>query len=99
MQPMLNTLYEHFWDGRGDGLKAALDSMKADGADSDNDGVGDVAELEQGRDPNLAGEGDLCGPAMGCGAHVEPSQDVDGWAGLLAGLMAVVLLWRARRGS
>ncbi|MCA9597723.1 MAG: hypothetical protein KC776_30630 [Myxococcales bacterium] len=99
VQPFVNTLYDNLWDGSADGLKPAIDNMRASGADSDNDGVSDTDELEQGLDPNMAGASDLCGPAMGCGAHVEPRGNVDGWAGLAAALVGAVLLWRGRRSS
>ncbi len=80
-------------------LKSALMALETAGTDSDGDGLGDVAELRVGRDPNLAdgtdggsgGGGGTTGPGAlryGCGAESVP--------GLLAGLALVVLLTRRR---
>lgn len=74
-----------------------LDQLEAAGTDSDGDGVGDVAELRAGEDPN--GEGALCGSELkyGCfnrvaGAPPRGDAPVAG-----AGVMLVALALVARR--
>jgi hypothetical protein len=69
--------------------------------DSDADGMGDVAELRAGRDPNVSGEGNLCGgPTYGCGARVARGGSDFDWAALLiAGAAAAALIAGARRSS
>jgi hypothetical protein len=67
----------------------ALDAIEASAADSDGDGIGDVAELRDERDPNIAGAGVVCGPSYGCGAHVAPRSTMDPIA--LAAALAVAL--------
>lgn len=71
-------------------LQPALDKLKADGTDSDSDGMPDIAELEQGRDPDVSGAGALCGPSYGCGARVAPRRASDG-----SGAAAVLAVWAA----
>jgi hypothetical protein len=39
------------------GLRSAIMQAEANNDDVDGDGVGDIAELRQGTDPNVAGEG------------------------------------------
>ncbi|MBL8911351.1 MAG: hypothetical protein JNM17_11720 [Archangium sp.] len=73
--------------GNAASLRAALDAMETAGTDSDGDGVGDVAELRAGTNPNVAdqmtGTGGGAGggggstvvlPPLtyGCGADVSP---------------------------
>jgi uncharacterized protein (TIGR03382 family) len=68
--------------------------------DTDCDGIGDVAELRQGRDPNTKGEGNLCA-LYGCGARIDPHPKLDP-TGFLAGVGVAGLLgaiWRRRRKS
>lgn len=67
--------------------------------DSDGDGVGDVAELRQERDPNVPGAGVVCGPTYGCFARVEPRGRIDGVAlsAALAVAGALILFGRRRR--
>ncbi|MBK7582947.1 MAG: hypothetical protein IPI67_22475 [Myxococcales bacterium] len=50
-------------------LPKALARLEAESADSDGDGVTDVDELREGRNPNTPGEGLLCA-TYGCGARV-----------------------------
>jgi MYXO-CTERM domain-containing protein len=93
-------------------LQAALSSLESDGTDSDRDGVGDVAELKAGSDPNVAtvmggGEG---GEGMGCvllPPEIPLPETGCSWAGgaapasgwlTLAGLVALALR-RRRSGS
>ncbi|HMR06940.1 MAG TPA: hypothetical protein PKA88_14245 [Polyangiaceae bacterium] len=79
-------------------VKTALDALDAAGTDSDGDGVGDVEELRQGRDPNLAGDAAICGPQYGCGARIaNPNARLDPDATLLALCVASVLLLGSRR--
>ena len=46
-------------------LPGLLDDMETDDVDSDGDGVGDIAELKDGTDPNVAGS-TLSPPKYGC---------------------------------
>jgi hypothetical protein len=61
------------------------------GVDSDDDGMNDIAELAAGRDPNVTGAGELCGPTYGCGARIEPSGRLD-WPALALALGVIALL-------
>lgn len=67
--------------------------------DSDEDGMGDVEELRNGRDPNVAGAKDICGPTYGCGARIEPRGRIDGLAlgAALAVAGALLISMRRRR--
>jgi hypothetical protein len=85
-------------------IRPALDALEAAGAspdagpggvDSDGDGVGDVEELRQDRDPN--GPGLVCGPRYGCGARVEPRGHTDATALAAASAIAAALLVLGRR--
>ncbi len=75
-------------------LRTALAAMAADGVDSDGDGVGDIAELLRGTDPNVAGPVPIDGridPAYGCSSAPAGAEG----ALLLAALFAP--FWRRRR--
>jgi MYXO-CTERM domain-containing protein len=87
--------------GGGDvaALTAALDALEAAGTDSDTGGVGDVAELRAGTNPNDGaddgntgggGGGDQLQYGFGCGATTTP-----GGAGAALGLLLLGL--RRRR--
>jgi hypothetical protein len=67
--------------------------------DADGDGVSDVDELRQKRDPNVLGPNDelRCGPDFGCGARVEPRSQPDYVAILAAALTVLGLAIGARR--
>jgi hypothetical protein len=66
--------------------------------DNDCDGVKDIAELREGRDPNTPGKGNLCA-FYGCGAsRVEPRGTLDPTAFLAAlGLAGMLGALRRRR--
>jgi len=73
----------------------ALTKLEADGTDSDGDGIGDIAELRQGQDPN--GSVDLCSQAAlaaryGCGAHIAPSPAHGRDSGALLGALLTSLV-------
>lgn len=55
-------------------VAGAIAAVERAGVDSDGDGVSDVAELRANRDPTVPGEGVLCGPRYGCGAHIAPER-------------------------
>ena len=74
-------------------LKAALASLKADGIDSDRDGVGDVAELVAATSPNGVGRLDaprFLDPEYGCGADATGAVTGVAW-------LALLLLGRRKR--
>ena len=79
----------------------AIEALRANQIDSDDDGVGDIAELASGRDPNLSGGGDLCGPQYGCGAQVAsaPAVGVHALALALAGAALLGARLRRRRSA
>jgi hypothetical protein len=82
------------------GLRATLRVLALSNPDSDGDGVSDLDELRQCRNPS-GGEFDS-GPDYGCdGAHVAPAPALDGWglgAAALVGLgLGARLLGSVRR--
>jgi MYXO-CTERM domain-containing protein len=77
-------------------LDTALDALAAEGTDSDGDGVGDIAELTAGTDPNIAGGANLT-PVYGCGARIAPVAAAGPWALLLALPALGMLALRRRR--
>jgi hypothetical protein len=83
--------------GGGTGqVKAAVKRLQEAGTDSDGDGVSDTDELAQGDDPNYAGDGDLCGPQVGCSASRRTVLGSEAWAGLL-GLLTTLTVARFQR--
>lgn len=98
VKPFADAMIEEGLDGEDESLvKSAAAKLKAAPEDSDGDGMDDIAELAAGRDPNVAGAGDLCGPEYGCGARVEPSGALDGHALVVALGVALALGARIRR--
>ena len=80
----------------------ALDTVEAMAIDTDMDGTGDVKELEDGRNPNVAltsqqSDELICPPEYGCGARVSPRPPVDGSALAFALGVAGYLGLRLRR--
>ncbi|MEY4514669.1 MAG: hypothetical protein RLZZ450_6791 [Pseudomonadota bacterium] len=80
--------------GGSSDVARALDVLRAQKTDSDGDGVADNDELSRGEDPNFAGDGDLCGPQVGCSTSA-PFGPWSGAPALLA-LLAIPLLRRFR---
>lgn len=85
-------------------LATAVAALKAEGIDSDGDGVADIGELEAGQDPNLGvGAEPPLVPAYGCGARVAPPGAPAGSTSIprsatLHGIGVVALgIWAARR--
>ena len=91
------------WSMRGAGIDVedattvgkALDALKATNADSDGDGVTDIAELTAGTDPNTAGKVPIPNgeePGYGCGGKApDPNQREEG------SLAPIALVWLFRR--
>jgi hypothetical protein len=82
-----------------DAIKYAVDQLEQQNVDSDGDGVGDIAEIRAGKDPNYARDALICLPDVGCGAHVSREAPSDGLSVVLAlGVaLALVLTRRSRR--
>lgn len=98
MQPFGRAMMLRGLRGGDDSLVGpAVAALEKDGVDSDGDGVGDVAELSDGRSPNVEGDDSVCGPTYGC-FRVEPhgSLEHDPF-GLLAALGVAALLCARRR--
>lgn len=101
------SLAAHEWDLTNAGLADALLRLESAGVDSDGDGIGDVAELRSGRNPQLPGDELLCAglelPAYGCGAEIAPRrerEDAPRRAFGAAALSALCLsVWLVRRRS
>lgn len=70
-------------------------------ADTDADGLTDIDELRQLRNPNTSGEGVLCGASYGCGAELTaspvPEQQPPMWATVAAGILALRAIQRSKR--
>lgn len=77
-------------------LGQAVDLVEAAHTDSDGDGMFDIPELREGRDPDVKGAGLLCGPEYGCSCGT-PRSSTDSLAALLAAGVAASLVWNARR--
>lgn len=73
-----------------DSLKGALAALEKDGIDSDGDGVPDVEQLREGRDPNGTGER----PTYGC-SSTKSDASTGGSLGVV--LVAMLLVSRRRR--
>jgi hypothetical protein len=77
-------------------LLGALETLEADGTDSDQDGVADIAELRAGSDPNVGADGvafeDVPLPETGCSL---PRSGGSSQLGALL-LLSVALACRAR---
>ena len=77
-------------------LDKALDALKGAKTDSDGDGVDDIAELEAGTDPNVAGGEAAPELGYGCQARVAPGPD-DVTGGAIAAALVGAALFVARR--
>ncbi len=87
-------------EGLAAGLRQLADAeAMGNGEDSDGDGVKDIAELLDLRDPSVPGEGEMCqlDVRYGCGARVEPRARLDLGGALMAGFCALGLGLMARR--
>jgi hypothetical protein len=98
-QPFAKSLLEIGGVESSDAMQYAVDQLKQENVDSDGDGVGDIDEISQGKDPNYAGDALICLPDAGCGAHVAPRIPNDGWDAALALAVALTLAGtRKKRG-
>jgi len=91
VQPFGMLVHHLLPDHTDDGLRRVLGPLEGAGLDSNHDGLGDVASLRQGIDPNSDAE--LCALDHGCGANVEPAP-----AGTDAALALLVALGLVARG-
>jgi len=81
-------------------LTSALDAMRRDGVDSDNDGIPDVQELEDNTDPNSPADvslSDQAGPNSGCGGGNKANASGRHAPTTAAGLMLLPMLRRRKR--
>jgi hypothetical protein len=78
-------------------LEYSVSQLEQNGVDSDGDGVGDIAEIRDGKDPNYAGDALICLPDVGCGAHVARELPANGLDASLAVLTALGLAFARRR--
>jgi hypothetical protein len=78
-------------------IRELVEAMPAD--DTDGDGMPDIEELQNARDPNVEGEGDICALDVryGCGARVEPQGPLSSGGALGALLTVAALSWSLRR--
>jgi hypothetical protein len=98
-QPVVLSLMELGFVGNDpDSLLAALTELKALEIDSDGDGMSDVDELREGRDPNSASEApSLEGPLYGFGCQGASSGEAALYSSTLLGLF-LLRRRRARHG-
>lgn len=78
-------------------IRELAEAMPAE--DTDGDGMSDIEELLEARDPNVQGEGDICALDVryGCGARVEPQSPLSSGGALGALLTVVAFGWSLRR--
>jgi MYXO-CTERM domain-containing protein len=78
-------------------IRPAVLELYDQAVDSDGDGMGDISELDQGRDPNVAGNDSVCGPEYGCTA-ADPKDGTSSRAALafLSGLGFLLVIRRKR---
>jgi len=80
-------------------LRTALDALRAEGSDVDQDGVSDIQELIAGTDPNNPPGGDSETPSYGCGARVSATRTLPDAPVLWAtSVLAIAAIWIRRRG-
>jgi hypothetical protein len=77
------------------GLRRALGLLESEGVDSNDDGVGDVAELREGRNPN-DGTG-LCGLQYGCTVRAAPPRTPDRHGRVLVTVAILIGILARRR--
>jgi MYXO-CTERM domain-containing protein len=97
--PFALSLRDRGLSGDRASLSTALSRLEADGTDSDGDGIGDIAELKAGTDPNSSANANIAtvlAPGYGCGGTAPQGHGGPAVAGAI-GLALLIL--RRRRGT
>jgi hypothetical protein len=97
--PFARALRARGLSGDNASVRTSLAQLKADGVDSDGDGVTDVAELNAGTDPNSSANASLISdqePGYGCGGSPPTGRGSGGPAAATVLALTWLLLQRRR---